>query len=412
MTPLGILAAGGGIPIEIAETAAANGRPVHLVGLVDEADPAIARFPHTWIAWGQIGRMLAALRAAGCRDVVIVGRTRRPALRSIKPDFGLLAALPTLVRSLTGGDDRVLRQVIRFFEDRGFRICGVPEVAPTLLAGAGVLARHRPSAQHESEAARGLALIAALAPWDIGQAVAVCDGQVLAIEAAEGTDGMLRRLADRSGTGGVFVKAPKPGQELRIDLPAIGPDTVVGARRAGLAGLALAAGRVVVAARRDVLVAADAAGLFLVGLNVPASAQPVPTGEAGAAAIDRTALGRIVPRSRDRIDIAKGIGVLRTVARFGTSAGVVVARAHVLGIETGEGLDRLVRRIRDLKQWGDRETRRRRGVLIVRAASDVTDGVIAGAAAADLAGLAVANAGAEVSLGALGDRHGLFVVAG
>src|SRR5262249_22327011 len=157
----------------------------------------------------------------------------------------------------------------RLFEERGFRLLGAHEVAPEILMPDGQIGRHEPSARDRADIARGMALLSATGPFDVGQAVVVADNHVLAIEAAEGTDQMLARIAELRSEGrvhsavgsGVLVKVPKPAQDRRFDLPAIGPSTVAGAAHAGLAGIAVMAGGAIVAEPAEVGAAADRAGI-------------------------------------------------------------------------------------------------------------------------------------------------------
>ena len=245
MTRIGILAGGGRLPLMIAESVVARGGSVHIVAIEGEADPEIARFPHTWVNWGQIGRMVATLRARRADQLVIAGGVNRPDLWRIRPDVGFFMSLPQIVSLLAGGDDSVLTRVVRFFEAKGLSVRGVHEVAPDLLAGAGRMGGVALSEREaEADAELGFAVRAALGVVDAGQAVVVAHGEVLAIEGAEGTDAMLQRVAALpaaaigAGARGVLAKGPKPGQELRVDMPAIGPrtDRAGRGRRAGRRG--------------------------------------------------------------------------------------------------------------------------------------------------------------------------------
>lgn len=271
--PLGILAAGGTIPAAVAEAALALGRPVHVVALRGQADPALERFPHDWVRIGQVGHLIAALRRAGCRDMVIVGSLRRPDFWKSGADFGLIRHFPTIWSLTRGGDDTILSRVVRFFEAQGFAVRGAHEFAPSLLAPLGPLSGVRPTAEHEQDIAHGLALLRAMAPFDVGQAVVVARGYVLAVEAAEGTDEMLKRCGQlrqwgRKGRSGVLVKVPKAGQEMRVDMPAIGARTVENAAAAGLAGIAVASGQVIVADLEETVRLADQHGLFVTGADM------------------------------------------------------------------------------------------------------------------------------------------------
>ncbi len=274
--PLAIICGGGTLPFAVADAARRQGRRVVLVGLRGSADPqAIAAYPHTWVGVGQFGRFCRYARAEGCRDVVLIGSVVRPILREVRLDFVTLLMLPRLIRAFRSGDDHLLSGIAGIFEHHGFRLLGAHEVAPEILMPQGTLGHRQPAEGDRSDIKRGLALLRAMGPFDVGQAVVISDDRVLAIEAAEGTDQMLERLANLRESGkihakqgaGVLVKAPKPGQDRRFDLPSIGLRTVEGAIRAGLAGIAVAAGGAVVAEPDRIATAADRANIFVVGVR-------------------------------------------------------------------------------------------------------------------------------------------------
>ena len=199
----------------------------------------------------------------------------RPPIRHLRLDLETVRVMPRIIRAYRGGDDHLLTGIGRILEDYGFRLVGAHEVAPEILAAAGCLGRHAPSPRDKADMARALALLAAIGPFDVGQAAVVANGHVLAVEAAEGTDHMLAHIAEmrragriRSASGaGVLVKAPKPSQDRRFDLPTIGPSTVRHVAAAGLAGIAVAAGEVIVAQPAEVVTLADQANLFVVGVT-------------------------------------------------------------------------------------------------------------------------------------------------
>ena len=250
----------------------AQGRAVHVIGIRGEADAKISRFPHTWLKWGEVGKLFATLDDQGCRDLVIIGSVSRPDLANVRFDFGAIKNLPFLLGLGVGGDDQVLSSVVRFLEGKGYRVYGAGEVAPELLAAEGTLGAKAPSPEDRADIEAGFRVVSALGRLDVGQAAVVVKGRVLAVEAAEGTNAMLARCDEmrkgagrRRGLAGVLVKAPKPGQEERVDLPTIGPETVEMAAQAGLAGIAVAAGRVLIADRDATIAAAGQHGLFLIG---------------------------------------------------------------------------------------------------------------------------------------------------
>ncbi len=273
---LGIIAGGGVLPLAVAQAAQSKGQPVYILGFSGLAEPGIEAYSHDWMKWGQIGRMLRMLRAKGCTEVVIVGGVRRPKIKDIRPDIGFFRKLPAVLRLTRGGDNSVLGNVVRFFENEGFLVRGAHEIASNLTVPAGLLAGPQPGPQDHADIARGLAVVRALGALDVGQAAVVARGYVLGVEAAEGTDAMLQRCASLRQWGlkrraGVLVKAPKPGQELRVDMPAIGPRTVENAAAAGLAGIAVASQRVLLADPDALIAAAEHHGLFVIGIDADIS---------------------------------------------------------------------------------------------------------------------------------------------
>lgn len=419
---LGILAGGGVLPREIADSAARAGRPVTIVAIDGEADADFGAHPVTRVNWGQIGAMIRALKSAEAADLVIVGRVHRPELSGLKPDLGFFRQLPRIVRIVaSGGDDSVLRRVVRFFERQGLRVIGPGEAAPELVVGEGPVGAARSSESDETDIRLGLDLIRALGTYDIGQSVIVRDGRIEAIEGAEGTDRMIARAAERrakaggsAGRGGVLVKRTKPGQDLRVDMPAIGPATVDGAAAAGLAGIAVEAGKVLVAERKRTLGLADAAGIFVEGVtDVQPGAAPR-SFDPGRAAMSFRTLGRIAPRQHALQDAAKGVATIDAIAAFAAGRAAVAVRNHVLAVEAGEGVEATVARAASVRQWASL-TRRRRGVCAIEDARHLTRPLIDIVASAGHAGIAIARQSLETDtafedLIAEANRRGLFVL--
>jgi DUF1009 family protein len=275
-SPLAIVAGGGDIPFSVAESLKAKGRPFVLFGIRGAADETrLAMYPHHWIGIGQIGRLERLARQAGCGEMVFIGTLTRPSLWRIRFDAAALLRLPRIIAAFRGGDDHLLRNIGRIFEEDGFRLIGAHEVAPQMLMPEGTLTKASPSARDRADIARALEALRTSATPDVGQAVVVADGEVVALETVEGTDDMLTRVAGLRATAkmsassrtGVLVKAPKPTQDHRYDLPAIGPRTVSGVARAGLAGIAVIAGQSVVADLARMIEAADRETVFIVGIR-------------------------------------------------------------------------------------------------------------------------------------------------
>ncbi len=275
-SPIGIIAGGGRLPFAVADSLIAQGRRPVLFALRGFCDPAqVGRFHHHWISIGQFGALRKLLRAERCETLVFIGSLVRPALSEIRLDLGTLQVMPSVIKAYRGGDDHLLSRIGGIFEQHGFRLVGIRDVAPDVLMPEGTLTRLRPDAQALADIAKGREVVAALSAFDIGQGCVVIDGHVVAVEGIEGTDAMLTRVARlrdegviRAGIGrGVLVKAAKRGQDLRFDLPTIGPDTVKEALTAGLAGVAIVAGNAIVAEPQAMIAAADKAGLFIEGLT-------------------------------------------------------------------------------------------------------------------------------------------------
>lgn len=276
VSPVGIVAGAGAMPFAVADQLAARGLGAVILALKGACDPiAVTRYRHHWVSIGQIRKMTKLLRSEGCRDLIFIGGVARPSLSEVRLDLGSLRLVPLVAAALRGGDDHLLSGVGRIFEQDGFRMIGVKDAAPDLLMPQGCVTRTVPDGTAEADIARGRDLLAAISPFDIGQAVVVIEGHVVAVEDIEGTDGLLSRVARLREEGrirakaghGVLVKAPKRGQDLRYDLPAVGPRTVEGAARAGLGGIAVAAGNAVAVDPQAMIEAADKAGLFVTGID-------------------------------------------------------------------------------------------------------------------------------------------------
>ncbi len=273
MATLGIIAGGGALPLAVAEAVQATGRKVFLLALKGCADDSVSGFDHEWNSLGEVGRAMKLLRAHDVDEVLLAGKVARPRFSDLKLDTKGVMVLPKVLAAARKGDDALLNCMVQMFEAEGFRAIGVTEAAPALLAGQGALGRIAPSTDHLADIAVGVGVVRAMGALDIGQATAVCEGLVLAVEAAEGTDRMIARVGElpeaiRGVPGklkGVLVKAPKPQQDGKTDLPVIGTDTVQNVAAVGLAGIAIEAGSALIMQRDAVREAADAAGIFVYG---------------------------------------------------------------------------------------------------------------------------------------------------
>lgn len=278
---LGIVAGRGRLPVDLARACTGSGREVFVLGIEGETSREIEAFPHEWVRIGQVGRARRALESAGCGELCLIGPVSRPDFQTLRLDWEGARIVPRLALAARGGDDALLSAVVGLVEGWGFRIVGAEAVMRELLAPEGPLGSLPVPPSAEADIRRALEVVRALGRLDVGQGAVVCDGLVLALEAVEGTDAMLRRCADlpedlRGAPGrrrGVLLKCAKPGQERRVDLPAIGPRTVDLAAAAGLAGIAVEASGTLVLERAELVRRADEAGLFVAGVVVPEEAR-------------------------------------------------------------------------------------------------------------------------------------------
>ncbi|WP_395495984.1 LpxI family protein [Acetobacter sp. KSO5] len=267
---VGILAGGGPLPARVAEAAAAEGRPVFILGFDGFAEPEVINpWPHQLVRLGAAGQMLSLLRAHGCTDLVLIGPIRRPSLRSLYPDAEGARILARLGRALFAGDDGLLAALVRILGEEGFCVRGAHEFLSHAVVPPGVLGAVAPDEQAMADIRRGIEVVHALGRMDIGQGCVVQNGLVLAVEAMEGTDRMLARAGEcrQPGEGGVLVKLLKPGQDKRADMPTIGPATVRNAHLAGLRGIAFEAGHTLLTDRDACVAEANQAGLFLIAVT-------------------------------------------------------------------------------------------------------------------------------------------------
>ena len=268
---LGIIAGSGDLPVEVARRAVAQGGRVFVIQLKGFEEPRLDTFPGARIGIGQLGKQVERLRAAGAERVVFAGNVQRPDWKALKLDFRGARLLPKVMSAAREGDDALMRVLLDFYEAEGFEVVGADDVASELVEADGTLTEKAPLAGDLDDIGRGARVAATIGTLDIGQGCVVCDGLVLAVEAQEGTDAMLARVATlpepvRGTPGarrGVLVKRPKPIQERRIDLPTIGARTVRNAAAAGLRGIALEAGGGLIVDLAGTVAEADHLGLFI-----------------------------------------------------------------------------------------------------------------------------------------------------
>ncbi|MFV3129165.1 LpxI family protein [Niveispirillum sp. KHB5.9] len=266
---LGIIAGDGDLPRQVAEACRRGGRPFFIIALEGRGAEAwlAPDMPHAIHRMGAAGAMLERLRAEGVTEIVLAGGVRRPSLIDLRPDWYATRFFARLgLKAL--GDDGLLRAVAGLLEEEGFKVVAVQSLIADLLTPDGVLTSTVPDEQGLADIAHGLSVARALGVVDVGQAVVVQQGLVLGVEAIEGTDALIARCAAlrREGPGPVLVKCAKPGQDRRLDLPTIGPDTVAACVAGGYAGIAVEAGGTLFVGREAGVAAADAVGLWIKGV--------------------------------------------------------------------------------------------------------------------------------------------------
>lgn len=265
---VGIIAGRGDLPLKLAMNLQNRGQSPYLLLVKGEADPdQYSSFPHDIIPVTKIGRFLKVLKRENCKRVTLVGPVARPDFKNILPDMEGIKLLGRITSAASKGDDGLMRAITGFVEERGFKIVGAHELEQDLLSAEGVLGKINPTEHDFKDIEKGKDVIVTLGRFDIGQAVIVRDQYVLGIEAAEGTEGLIRRCSEFKWdyAAGTLIKQSKPGQDLRADMPTIGIDTVKQAHEAGLKGIAIEAGRSQIVDRERTIQTADELGLFIFG---------------------------------------------------------------------------------------------------------------------------------------------------
>ena len=422
MERIAILAGGGRLPLLLADSIASKGGRAHIVAVRGEAGPEVEAYPHTWVTWGSINAILATLKRESNATMIIAGSVKRPDLKNLKPDFGLIRYLPSVLSMLKGGDDAVLTRLVRFFEGHGLAVKGVGDVAPQLLAEAGPLTGPAAAADGrvEQDVALGFRVLDALADLDVGQAIAVEAGRILAIEGVEGTDRMLARIADlpnRASMRGVLVKGPKRGQDLRVDLPTVGAQTISKLVEAKLATLVIVAGKTLLLERAEMQRLATESEIAILCVD-RSEGQPVQPSSTQSKPIVGRMLGRWAPKQSDARDAQTAVEVGRRLRSYGVGDAAVVVRDHVLAVSAAEGAAAMARRVAALRQWGRKKSGRGAAAIRLDALArleDLTDIVLA-LDGAGLAGIAIVRPsvdfGAQIPVAAVtaADRLKLFLI--
>lgn len=268
MTKLAIIAGQGHIPVDIGHAAIAHGYDVVIMPLEHQADADFSDFETVPIGLANIGRTRKLMLEHKCDAMIMVGKVRRPPIGDLRPDMD---GVKLLGKMLLRGDDQSLRLVAEYFAETGIKVMAASDIMPDRQIREGIIAGARLGKQHQVDLDLGCAVLDSIGSHDIGQGVVVQDGRIIAIEAAEGTDAMLTRssdLLDKTASSAVFLKTPKSGQDMRLDIPFIGLETVKAAGDANIGVIAIESGGVMLAdPLDDVIAACKAHNITLVGLK-------------------------------------------------------------------------------------------------------------------------------------------------
>jgi DUF1009 family protein len=281
MVPHGLIAlvAGSGrLPIELADYLQRSGQDFRILAFRGFAEPELRRRAHAVVDLLDLKAITNTLEAWKPDAVSLVGAVRRPGFSALLGAYSLLRNMQEVKDVITRGDDQVLRGAVMLLEERGHRVVGVHELAPELVAPPTLRGSFVPGEGDRQAIEVGIDLLDSLSAFDIGQGAVIAERHVLAIEGPEGTDRMLGRVKaqrqsflglKRRNEGGVLIKAAKKGQDLRVDMPAIGPRTIEEAAKAGLSGIAIGNGSTLVVDQPKTIATADRLGLFIKVVELP-----------------------------------------------------------------------------------------------------------------------------------------------
>ncbi|WP_019223758.1 LpxI family protein [Bartonella rattaustraliani] len=266
-----IIAGNGVLPITIAQELEKNGQSPFLVLLRGEADAVLYRYEHCELSVVELSRLVKVLKTAGVSHIVLAGGVKkRPLLTQLQFDWTTFLALPKLIGALRGGDDALLRAFIKIIEAHGFCVIGAHEIVPDLLAPKAFnLTSRRATPKEKKDIFLAAEAAKLLGQLDIGQAAVAINGRVVAVEGAEGTDNMLWRVCEMrergqvSPKGGVLVKCAKPQQDHRVDLPSIGPVTIMNIAKSKLFGIAVEANKSLILSAKTTIEKANKYSLFI-----------------------------------------------------------------------------------------------------------------------------------------------------
>ncbi|MBO6825662.1 MAG: UDP-2,3-diacylglucosamine diphosphatase LpxI [Sneathiella sp.] len=263
---IGIIAGQGDLPLKLARSLKSKGVAFHFLLVANEADEiAFADYSYDVIPIAKVGRFLKALKQSNCTAVTLAGPVSRPNFKNLIPDMEGAKLIAKIGGALSKGDDGLLSAVTDYIEGKGFQIIGAHELEGNLTASSGVLGTIQPTASHRQDIEKGAEICREIGRLDIGQAVVIRDGYILAVEAAEGTKNLIRRAGEFAWQepAGLLVKLPKPGQNLKADMPTVGLETLAQIKAANLSGLVVEAEKTLILDKGAFIKQADELGLFI-----------------------------------------------------------------------------------------------------------------------------------------------------
>lgn len=266
---IGIIAGSGSLPKILTEVCIKQKKDIFVIYIGGDKSPKyLEKIDHKVLSISSVGKAIKLFKKNNIEKIVLAGGIKRPSFKKLWPDGAGIKLLAQISRSKLKGDDAILSIVINFFEESGFKVIGADEIAQDIVSSLGVMGAIKPSDKDYIDIELGKRIAKAIGSFDIGQSVIVRDGVVLGVEAVEGTDGLLKRCVSgyEKEHSGVLVKAKKPNQDRRVDLPTIGTETVVNAHKAELAGVAIESGAALIVDKEEMLKKADTLGLFVVGV--------------------------------------------------------------------------------------------------------------------------------------------------
>lgn len=267
---LGIIAGGGQLPVQLAESCEAHGVQVFICAFDGQSDHAVVEGrEHMWTSIGAAGKIMKTLKDHDVHDLVLIGNIRRPSLAELKPDFKT-AEFFARIGFKALGDNDILELLKSELNREGFTIHGVQNFMQDLLAPHGVVGKYKPGKGEIESIRRGVIVSQEIGRLDVGQSVIVQQGHIIGVEGAEGTDELMKRCKGylRKGGGAILVKTCKPIQHKDLDLPTIGPDTIMVAYESGLSGIVVEAGNSLFLQPNTARDIADKHKIFIMGITI------------------------------------------------------------------------------------------------------------------------------------------------